>query len=70
MLIYNYLYHFLLETIAYYHENRSDCFLLLLDASKVFDRVEYVIPNSTRSKNVSYCIEINYAYVCQPENSD
>ena len=32
----------LLETIAYYHENRSDCFLLLLDASKAFDRVEYV----------------------------
>ena len=61
----------LLETIAYYHENRSDCFLLLLDASKAFDRVEYVIiPNSTQSKNVSYCIEINYTYLCQPENYD
>ena len=32
----------LLETITYYRENRSDCFLLLLDASKAFDRVEYV----------------------------
>ena len=32
----------LLETIAYYRENRSDCFLLLLDASKAFDCVEYV----------------------------
>ena len=31
-----------METIAYYRENRSDCFLLLLDASKAFDRVEYV----------------------------
>ena len=31
-----------LETIAYYHENRSDCFLLLLDATKAFDRMEYV----------------------------
>ena len=31
----------LLETI--YHENRSDCFLLLLDASKAFDLVEYVM---------------------------
>ena len=32
----------LLETIDYYHENRSDCFLLLLDASKAFGRIEYV----------------------------
>ena len=31
----------LLETIEYYIEN-SDCYLLLLDASKAFDRVEYV----------------------------
>ena len=26
----------------YYTENRSDCYLLLLDASKAFDRVKYV----------------------------
>ena len=32
----------LLETIDYYHENRSDCFLLLLDASKAFGGIEYV----------------------------
>ena len=32
----------LLETIEYYIENGSDCYLLLLDASKAFDRVEYV----------------------------
>ena len=31
-----------LETIDYYHEKKSDCFILLLDASKAFDRVEYV----------------------------
>ena len=32
----------LLETIDYYNENDTDCYLLLLDASKAFDRVEYV----------------------------
>ena len=32
----------LLETIEYYIENGSDCYLLLLDASKAFDRVEFV----------------------------
>ena len=30
------------DTIEYYTENGSDCYLLLLDASKAFDRVEYV----------------------------
>ena len=30
------------DTIEYYKENGSDCHLLLLDASKAFDRVEYV----------------------------
>ena len=29
------------ETIDYYNENKTDCYLLLLDASKAFDRVEY-----------------------------
>ena len=32
----------LIETIEYYVENGSDCYLLLLDASNAFDRVEYV----------------------------
>ena len=32
----------LIEAINYYRENISDCYLLLLDASKAFDRVEYV----------------------------
>ena len=32
----------LLETIGYYNENDTDCYLLMLDASKAFDRVEYV----------------------------
>ena len=30
----------LMETVEYY--NDTDCYLLLLDASKAFDRVEYV----------------------------
>ena len=32
----------MLETIDYYVENNTDCYLLLVDASKGFDRVEYV----------------------------
>ena len=30
------------DTIKYYNEHGSDCYFLLLDASKAFDRVEYV----------------------------
>ena len=30
------------ETIEYYNENNTDCYLLLLDASNAFDRVEYM----------------------------
>ena len=30
------------ETIEYYIENNTDCYILLLDTSKAFDRVEYV----------------------------
>ena len=30
------------DTIEYYNEHGSDCYLLLLDASKAFDRVEYI----------------------------
>ena len=30
------------DTIEYYNENGSDCYLLLLDTSKAFDRVDYV----------------------------
>ena len=32
----------LLKTIGYYDENGTDCYILLLDASKAFDRTEYV----------------------------
>ena len=32
----------LMETVEYYNENDTDCYLLLLDASKAFDRDEYV----------------------------
>ena len=43
----------LMETIEYYYENGSDCYLLLLDASKPFDRVEYVnIFNTLRDRNL------------------
>ena len=30
------------ETIDYYAERDSDCYMLMLDASKAFDRVEYI----------------------------
>ena len=30
------------NTVEYYRENDSDCYMLLLDPSKAFDRVEYV----------------------------
>ena len=39
----------LLDTIEYYNENSSDCHLLLLDASKAFDRVEYARLSRTLS---------------------
>ena len=29
------------ETIDYYNESKTDCYLLLLDALKAFNRVEY-----------------------------
>ena len=32
----------LVETIEYYNINNTDCYMLLLDASKAFDRIEYV----------------------------
>ena len=30
------------DTTKYYNDNNTDCYLLLLDASKAFNRVEYV----------------------------
>ena len=42
----------LIETIEYYRENDSDCYLLLLDASKAFDRVEYVKPLNTLDRGM------------------
>ena len=44
---------FLIETIEYYNSNNTDCFMLLLDASKAFDRIEYsTLFNYLRSRNM------------------
>ena len=32
----------LIKTIEYYYSNETDCFMLLLDLSKTFDRIEFV----------------------------
>ena len=53
------------EIIDYYNENKTDCYLLLLDTSKAFDRVEYnQLFNRLRDRNyVSNCITIIDKYV-------
>ena len=44
----------LIETIEYYNSNNTDCVMLLLDASKAFDRIEYsTLFNNLRSRNMS-----------------
>ena len=43
----------LIETIEYYNSNNTDCFMLLLDASKAFDRIEYfTLFNNLCSRNM------------------
>ena len=43
----------LIETIKYYNSNNTDCFMLLLDASKAFDRIEYsTLFNNLRNPNM------------------
>ena len=43
----------LIETIEYYNSiNNTDCSMLLLDASKAFDRIEYsILCNNLRNRN-------------------
>ena len=38
-----------METIEYYNDNGSDCYLFLLEASKAFDRVDLF--NTLRNRN-------------------
>ena len=61
-----------METIDCCHENRSDCFLLLLDATKAFDRVECVMLFQTLHdrKMCPTVLRLIMHNVCQPENSD
>ena len=47
-----------LNTVEYYRENDSDCYILLLDASKPFDRVEY-LHHLTQKKNHGYSTSIS-----------
>ena len=43
----------LIETIKYYNSNNTDCFMLLLDSSKAFDRIEYsTLFNTLLSRNM------------------
>ena len=52
-----------METIDYYHENRSDCVLLLLDASKAFDLVEYVkLFQTLRDRKMCPTVFGNFTY--------
>ena len=57
-----------METIEYYNENGSDCYLLLLDASNAFDRVGYINHfNTLRDRSLSPIvlrIIMNNEYVC------
>ena len=41
------------ETIDYYNENKTHCYLLLLDVSKAFDKDEYnQLFNRLRDRNM------------------
>ena len=61
----------LLDTIKYLNENNTDCYLLLLDASKAFDIVEYVkLFKMLKDMNMChYSIKIIDEYVCKTENT-
>ena len=45
----------------------SDCYMLLLDASKAFDLVEYVklFSDLRECLTLSYCITFTHGYVCE-----
>ena len=61
----------LFDTIEYYNENNTDCYLLLHDASKALDRVKYVkLFKMLKDRNVChYSIQIIDEYVCNSENT-
>ena len=43
----------LIETIEYYNSTNTDYFMLLLDASKAFDQIEYsTLFNNLRNRNM------------------
>ena len=48
------------ETIDYYNENKTHCYLLLLDASKAFDRVEY--SQLSMDCVTRICVQLYYDY--------
>ena len=41
------------EIISYYNYNRSDVYVMLLDASKAFDRVNYSLFRKLLLRNIS-----------------
>ena len=54
----------LVETIEYYNINNTDCYMLLLDASKAFDRIEYVrLFKLLREGNMCFATDNCYVYL-------
>ena len=57
--------HSLLEIVDYYNYNKSDVFVLMLDASKAFDRVRYCkLFNELLERNISPVVLRILIYIC------